>query len=301
MAVHYGFVGHGIFIEGTASESLGHYSSYPTPNPPGGGWPRALAGFISALHDMAISSVWLQLFSRNGDLDKDGSGATREVVDALKHANIIPVGWGYCHHANAKTDGALAADLCGRYGITAFVADIEPGNVVHGVPDKWQKKAFVNFVEGLRAKFGKDNLAISTFSRLDKQPDTRKLMPLVADKVSAFAPQIYWTFSDPVTFTKEALASWKKVGIATPIVGTAQCYWDRTEPKHPETPPQVDVEAAVGKFVDQLPDSEWSSLIGLNWYHAGKTYQSEREGGMSDAMIPKIAAAKIDKKPFKQG
>jgi len=299
MAIHLGFVGHGIFIEGTASGSLGHYSNYPAVNPPAGGLPRAIAGFVAALNDMAISSVWLQLFSRGGSLDEDGSGGTRELVDALNRVRIVPVGWGYCHHANSATDGALAADLCGRYGITAFVADVEPGNVVGGVPDKWQKKKFVNFIKSLSAKFGKDNLAISTFSRLDKHPDTRALMTLVADQVAAFAPQIYWTFSDPVTFTEEALASWQKAGIATPIVGTAECYWDRTKPKHPETPPQADVEAAVAKFVDKLPNSAWSSLIGLNWYHAGKSYQTESEGGMSEAMIAKIAAAKINTKPFK--
>jgi hypothetical protein len=170
MAVHRGFVGHGIFIEGTASESLGRYSNYPTANAPAGGLPRAIAGFVSALHDMAISSVWLQLFSRGGSLDEDGSGATRELVDALNSAKVIPVGWGYCHNANSSTDGALAADLCGRYGITAFVADIEPGNKINGVEDKWQNQAFVDFVKSLGGKFGKDNLAISTFSRLDKQP-----------------------------------------------------------------------------------------------------------------------------------
>lgn len=299
MAIHRGFVGHGIFIEGVASGSLGQYSNYPTANPPDGGLPRAIAGFASALHDMAISSVWLQLFSRGGSLDEDGSGGTRELVDALNHANVIPVGWGYCHHANSATDGALAADLCARYGITVFVADIEPGNVIHGVVDKWQKKAFVDFVESLRVRFGKDNLALSTFSRLDKQPDARALMPLVADKVSAFAPQIYWTFSDPVTFTAEAIASWHNAGIQAPIIGTAQCYWDRNDAHHPETPPQADVEASVGKFVDKLPNSAWSSLIGLNWYHAGKSYPTEVEGAMSEAMIAKIVAAKINQKPFK--
>lgn len=299
MAIHPGFVGHGIFIEGTASESLGHYSNYPTDNPPNGGWPRALAGFLSALHDMAISSVWLQLFSRDGDRDKDGSGQTRELVEALKQANIVPVGWGYCHNANSGTDGALAANLCGRYGVTAFVADIEPGNVFHGVADKWQQKAFVDFAEGLRVKFGKDNLALSTFSRLDKHPDLRALVPLVADKISAFAPQIYWTFSDPVTFTEQALASWQNAGIATSIVGTAECYWDRTKPGDPETPPQADVEASVANFLDKLPTSAWSSMIGLNWYHAGKTYPTAAEGAMSDAMIAKIKAAKINTKPFK--
>jgi hypothetical protein len=299
MAIHQGFVGHGIFIEGVASGSLGQYSNYPTANPPDGGLPRAIAGFVSALHDMAISSVWLQLFNRHGTLDKDGSGGTRELVQALNHANVIPVGWGYCHHANSGSDGALAAELCSRYGITAFVADIEPGNALSDGPDKWDKNAFVAFVTGLGVKFGKENLAISTFSRLDKQPDTRLLMPLVADQVSAFAPQIYWTFADPITFTEAVLASWQQAGIKTPIVATAQCYWDRTDAQHPETPPQADVEVSVAKFVDKLPNSDWSSLIGLNWYHAGKSYPSAVEGAMSKAMITKIVAAKINKKPFK--
>jgi hypothetical protein len=300
VAIHPGFVGHGIFIEGTASGSLGQYSGYPAENPPDGGLPRAIAGFVAALKDMAISSVWLELFNPRGTLDIEGLGGTRELVRALKSANIIPIGWGYCHHANTGRDGALAADLCHRYGITAFVADIEPGNLIDGAVDKWPKQAFVDFVHTLSTTFGKDNLALSTFARLDKQPDARMLMPLVTGDVAAFAPQVYWTFADPVTFAEDALASWQSAGVRTPIVATAQSYWDVADADHPRTPPRTEVEASVAKFVDGLPNSAWSSLVGLNWFHAGMTFPVEFEGAMSQAMIAKIAAAKINKKPFKQ-
>ena len=286
MAIHPGFVGHGIFISGFARDAVGQYSGY--------------SGFVAALKDMAISRVWLQLFSISGDSFDGESSGMRELLDALIRANVVPVGLGYCVHENAGRDVALAADICRRCGITAFVANIEPDNEQFEGPGTWDKDAFVAFVGALSAKFGKDNLAISTSARLDEYPHTRQLMPLVADQVGAFALQIYWTFSDPITFTEAALASWRQAGIRTPLVGMAQSYWNQSISSEPRTPPQAEVEASLASFVDRLPDSVWSSLIGLNWYHAGRVYPFLRGGGMSNAMIAKIAGAKIDKKPFKQ-
>jgi hypothetical protein len=249
---------------------------------------------------MAISSVWLQLFDQNGAVDPNETGNTREIVEALKHAQINPVGWGYCHHANSATDCALASELCGRYGITAFVADMEPGGAIGGVVDNWEKAAFVGLVQNLSAKFGKDNLVLSTFPRLDKQPDAGALMPLVADKVAAFAPKIYWAFDDALTFIDAALASWQKAGIQTPILALAESYWDVSDWSQHKTPPRTIIEDSVAKFVDGLPNSAWSRLVGLSWHHAGITYPVEFKGAMSDAMIAKISAAKINTKPFKQ-
>src|SRR5215467_4362087 len=114
-------IGHGIFIEGNPIGTLSRYQGYKTapsmlerlmsmlpdalrPSPD----PVALIGkFVEAMNDMAVKSVWLQLFNRRGEIDRDGKGATAQLVGALKSAGIAPVGWGYCYNKNATTDLAL--------------------------------------------------------------------------------------------------------------------------------------------------------------------------------------------------
>jgi hypothetical protein len=298
MATNPGFINHGLFIEGTPASSLGRYANY------GGAAPAAdlntlIARFVQATKDMKASSVWLQLFNRHGQID-NGAGGTRELVAALNAAGITPIGWGYCHSKNFATDGGLATRCCSTYGINGFVADVEPGNKLSDGPDTWQPNDFVSLIKGLNTQLGKDNLGISTFSRLDLNPELKKIMPLAVNLVSMYAPQVYWNFRDPVDFTEKAISSWRSAGIGAPLVITAQSYWDRTDQQQPETPPQSTVETKLGSFITALPATDWSKFIGLNWYHAGKSENSELEGAMSDIMIKSIIQGRLDQKPYQR-
>ena len=188
--MHKGFIGHGIFIEGNPIGSLSRYQGYknapsmlerlisllpdalrPSPDP------EALIGkFVEAMNDMAVKSVWLQLFNRHGEIDRDGKGATAQLVGALKSAGIVPVGWGYCYNKNATTDLALTVMLAQKYALDVFVADVEPGNPVDGTPDNWDTGDFENLMKGLSAHFGKSNLAVSTFANMARHPDALPVM-----------------------------------------------------------------------------------------------------------------------------
>jgi hypothetical protein len=256
----------------------------------------ALVGkFIEAVTDMKMASVWIELFTRTGTLDRDGKGGTKELVAGLKAANIQVVGWGYCHSKNSVRDLALAKQLCAKYRIDAFVADVEPGNTVGGKKDSWKPSDFTTLMKGLNDHFKTDNLAISTFAHMGMHPDARDVMKLATSLVCMYAPQIYWNSRDPVKYAKDSIASWPAAGITTPLVATVQSYWELDE----GTPGRKAIEARVAKFVSDFPDSEWKKLIGLNWYHAGNE-NSARTGGMSDAMIAAIADGQLQKKPYKQ-
>jgi hypothetical protein len=294
MPVNKAFLNHGIFLEWTPIIGLRRYADYKQPLPPNPG-PAALVGkFIEALKDMRIASVWIQLFSRNGSLDTDGKGGTRELVDGLKAAGIQMAGWGYCHSKHSVRDLDLAKQLCSKYGIEAFVADVEPGNEVNGKKDEWNSGDFVTLMKGLNTTFKKDNLGISTFAHLGLHKDAATLLKLATDLVCMYAPQIYWNKRAPISYAQDSIASWPKAGITTPLVATVQSYWELSE----GTPGKVSIEGKVSKFVKEFPDPEWSKLIGLNWYHAGNE-NTKSKGGMSDPMIATIAGGRLDQKPYR--
>lgn len=281
------FLGHGMFLEYGPLRTLDRYASY------GGGTATTLdekaARFVKAMQDMHVSSVWIQLFTASGTLD-NGNGGTRELVAALKQASIACAGWGYCYSQNAATDGDLAKQLCNKYGIDAFIADVEPGNPVHGQPDQWQTQPFKNLIASLKSTFGKDNLGMSTFGNLNGHPDAAAIYRLAIDDVSFFAPQIYWYKKTPVAYAKLCVDSFRQSGIGNPIVATVQSYWDADSGF-----PQPSAEAQVKQFISGY--SDWGNIIGLNWYHAGNQ-NTAGSGAMSDNMITDIAAGRLDQKPY---
>jgi hypothetical protein len=174
---------------------------------------------------MKVGSIWIQLFSASGELDPSGQGATPELVAALKTANIACVGWGYCYSKNAASDGDLAKQLCAKYGIKAFIADVEPGNTVHHEPDSWLPADFNRLIGGLNAAFGKDNLGISTFGNLRGHDDAAKIYKLAVGSVALFAPQIYWYNKPAVTYAQDCIKSFRDASIGNPLVATTQAYW----------------------------------------------------------------------------
>jgi hypothetical protein len=286
------FLGHGIFLEYSPIITLRRYAGYKGADQTGATTVQLIERFIQAMRDMHVSSVWIQLFSASGELDPTGHGSTSELVAALGLANIACVGWGYCYNGNAATDAGLAKHLCGKYGINAFIADVEPGNPVHGQPDSWQPEAFKNLIAGLKGTFGKDNLGISTFGTLNGHEDAANIYRLAVNDVALFAPQIYWYQKPPIGYVQACIASFRQAGIGTPMVGTAQAYWEVGKSGGVT---RTAMEAKVNEFVTGFAD--WGKLIGLNWYHGGNA-NTEVTGAMSDAMIKSIADNRLDQKAY---
>ena len=304
MAMSKAFLGHGIFVELRPINALRRYANYKKPLPPKHTTSDLVDKFIEALTDMKMSSVWFQIFSSFGTIDKDGKQGTKELVDGLKAAGIAAIPWGYCFGQNSEADPSdpnkvldleRAKRLCGNYGLDVFVADIEPWNdSSHGI-DEWKADALQALMAGLNQHFGKDSLGISSFALLDKnsQPHARELLPPVAPLVSFCAPQIYWGGGkrDPVAWAKKSLKSWKDAGVTTELIATVQCYWEKGAPRKT-------MEAKVEQFIAGFTSADWSQIVGLNWYHAGGA-NTAKEGAMSQAMIDAIIAGHLDQKPYK--
>jgi hypothetical protein len=289
--INKGFLGHGLFLEYRPITTLQRYASYGGASPDGATTAQLIERFIKAVQNMHMASVWIQLFSASGTLDS-GHGATTELVAALKEARIACVGWGYCYSGNAENDADLAKQLCGKYGIDAFIADVEPGNTVHNQPDTWNPNAFKALIGSLRSTFGNNNLGVSTFGNLHGHDDAAAIYKLAVDDVALFAPQIYWYKKPPAAYAQLCIDSFRRAGIANPLVATAQAYWeiDRNGGVSRDT-----MEEQVGTFVSEF--AGWNKVIGANWYHGGNA-NTETSGSMSDAMISKIADGRLDQKPY---
>jgi hypothetical protein len=301
MPINPAFLGHGIFLELAPINGIRRYANYKKPIPPDSSMKVLVDKFIEAVTDMDMSSVWFELFTRSGTIDEDGKLGTKELVEGLKAAKISAVPWGYCFGKNSEhpdpkdNDLQRAIDLCDQYELNVFVADIEPWNEIGGIVDKWKADALSALVTGLNAHFKKDNLGISSFASLAAQPKAREYLKPVTPLVSFCAPQIYWNKRDPIPWARESLQSWRDAGITTELVATVQSYWEKND----NTGSQTEMEDKVRDFVAHFPASEWSKLIGLNWYHAGDKNTADK-GGMSDPMINAIIAAKLNKKPYKK-
>jgi hypothetical protein len=206
MAVHPAFLGHGTFCY-LPDETMRHYQNYPAALESESGFldrvkrflnlapppaPPDPAGFVRAVKDMSMSNVWVRLFGLEGAMNP---GPTRQLLDALKSANINVAGWGYCHGRDWQAELNLAIHQSQTYGLTAFVADIEPGRLLGGTKSRWQIDDFGHFVDGLVHEFGRDNVGVSTWPVLKIQDSVDfpsvALMRHVADRVAMFAPQAY--------------------------------------------------------------------------------------------------------------
>lgn len=301
MAINPAFLGYGVWLELSPLKGLKRYANYGKPLPPNPSTVDLVDKFIQALTDMKMSSVWFELFTRTGIIDKDGKQGTRELVDGLRAANIAAVPWGYCFGKNSEhtnpddNDLYLIKALCDKYKIGIFCADIEPWNKVHGTYDEWDAVALDNLITGLNTHLKKENLGISSFANLNSQPKAREYLTPVTPLVSFCSPQIYWNARDPVTWAKTSLQSWRDAGIQTELIATTQSYWAKDD----DTPAREQMEAKLSDFANKFPDSEYAKIAALNWYHAGGPNNIE-EGGMSQPMIDTLVAKRLDQKPYKK-
>jgi hypothetical protein len=318
MAIHPAFLGHGTFCY-LPDETMRHYQNYPAALTSESGFldrvkrflnlapPSAAidpAGFVRAVKDMSMSNVWVRLFGLEGAMNP---APTRQLVDALKSANINIAGWGYCHGKDWQAELNLAINQSQTYGLTAFVADIEPGRLLGGTKSRWQINDCGRFVDRLVDQFGRDNVGISTWPVLKIQDSAEfpsvELMRHVANRVAMFAPQAYWMSypkqvhydatgfkeaqyprDDPSSFVRLVVDSWRAIGFHQHLVVTGQAYWGENGPSQPV------LENKLRKFTTSY--TEWQKIIGFNWWHAGNDL------AMSRAMIDALVSAKLGQKPF---
>jgi hypothetical protein len=135
MAINKAFLGHGIFTEYSIHNALSRFKDYggvhaTTPN-------EQIARFVTAMQDMDIRSVWIQIFTRHQKFDMDAASAQlrKDLITALANANIGWAGWGYCAGANATRDLDWIEQFKNDLGMQAFVIDAEPEENRH--KDVW--------------------------------------------------------------------------------------------------------------------------------------------------------------------
>lgn len=329
MTINPAFLGHTIFTEFSVTRTLTRYENYrapagsPPPTPS-----QKIDRFIRALKDLHVQSVWIQLFSRGGDVEEtDDDRALRATLIArLTHEKIKWVGWGYCSGKNWDTDKDLIVKFRDDLNMSAFAIDAEPGNKIYvnpafpddpdqKLPDLWTEADFDAFTAFVSQKIGKDNLALTTWPALQVQDDVAhgnpliKLMKIAAPRVCLFVPQAYWMRypttvhygyglkeqdyprDDPVSFVRLVIKSWRMLHFNGPLVIAGQAYWG-------EGSPAKDVMS--GKVKDFTKNfNGWSGIVGFSWYHAGAK-NTDQEGSMSDEMLTSISSAKLNAKPYKQ-
>jgi hypothetical protein len=281
------------FLRGTASDTLAASTSALRPD-----------GFVRAAKDIGLSHVWVRLFGLEGKMD---FGPTNDLIEALRAANISVAGWGYCHGRDWRGELATALEQSRVHGLTAFVADIEPGRLLGGTKSKWRVDDFERFVDGLAGQFGRDGVGISTWPVLKIQNDpefpSETLMRRVSNKVGMFAPQAYWMtyptrvhysstgFSeiefpknDPESFVRLVIASWRRTGFNQSLVITGQAYWGEGGPSLAVT------EQKLAQFAANF--SAWDEIAGFNLWHAGGSL------AMSQTMLDTLKRAQLGNKPY---
>jgi len=311
MAINQAFRGHGIFTEYSINNALERFKGY------GGGAPAAtpadkVTRFVTAMKDMDVNNVWIQLFTRNKKFDMDDLSANlrKNLIAALGNAGIYWAGWGYCAGANATRDLGWIQDFKNDLGMQAFVIDAEPEEEKD--KDIWTSDGFSDFVTGVNERFGTDNLALSTWPCVQvREKSVKTLMKIAEPLICLFAPQVYWMnhpsepphystlgYSeadfpphDPVSFVRMMIRAWKDAGFTKPLVISGQAYWT------PDSPSQAKMNLKAERFAKHFAD--WNQIVGFNWYHAGKSDNSMEDGSMSDSMIDSIKSAKLGGKPYK--
>ena len=310
MTINKAFLGHGIFTEFSVTNALERFKNY------GGGAPAAtpaemIARFVTALRDMDIRNVWIQLFTRSRQIDTDPASAQtrKDLITALDKANIAWAGWGYCAGVNAHRDLGWIKQFKNDLAMQAFVIDAEPEESKD--KDVWTTADFAAFVTGVNQLFGTDNLALSTWPCVQlREASVRTLMKIAEPHICLFAPQVYWMdhptnvhyqtlhYSiaeypphDPIAFVRMMIRAWSDAGFTKPLVISGQAYWES------KTPSMAVMSQKADQFARHFAD--WNQIVGFNWYHAGKDDNSSAEGSMSDQMVAAIKAAKLGAKPYK--
>jgi hypothetical protein len=320
MAIHKAFLRHGIFTEFSVNNALTRFETYNAPpNSPAPTDAQRIDRFIQALQDMQISTVWIQLFSGAGDVEllngRDYRSLRLALISGLQRAQLNWAGWGYCAGESWVRDADLIERFRDELTMSAFVIDVEPEQD----KDNWTEVEFDTFTAKMNKLFGTENLAISTWSVLQLRDSATNpvmaYMKIAESRVGVFAPQVYWmdypsdphynffSFekyqrSDPTTFVRLVLDAWESYDFKRPLVVSGQAFWElKRFWKDGGSPSQESMEAKIRQFARYFTD--WSRIVGLNWYHAGTAANSSLGGAMSDEMVSCIAEQHFGTKPYK--
>lgn len=293
MPLHASFKGHGTFVF-NAQSTLQRYKDSSGEGP----------GLVKAFRAMGMTSAWVRLFGVAGAVSE---APTLKLVKALKDGGFNIAGWGYCHGADWQKDADRSIDQCDHYGLDAFVADVEPGNLTNVGRTKWTRPDFTKYLDKVAGHFGSDNVGVSTWPvpKIQDTFDAVELMKIAATRVGMFTPQAYWMrfpkkvhydatgFKEskypkdsPESFVRLVIDAWRKMGIDNPLVITGQAYWGEGGPD------QSTMEEKLQTFVDTF--GSWDKIVGFNWWHAGGV----GEKAMSADMVDTLKAAKLDSKPY---
>lgn len=297
-ALHPAFRGHGLFCY-QPQQTVRHYNGYE-------GHATDMAGTLTAFRAMGVSHVWIRLFGHEGKMPLDEA---KPLVEALRNEGIALAGWGYSHGTNWQRDLGWAIDGATKLKLDAFVADIEPGRPLDGSISKWRTADLTAYIDGLARHFGKTNLGVSTWPmlRIQNEPGIGSLglMRAIADKISFFAPQVYWMSfptdvhydttglreavfprDNPSSFARMVIRSWRDEGFTNDLLITGQAYWGEGR-----GPPLSVMERKISEFAAGFDG--WGDIIGLNWWHAGGRL------AMSRVMTQAIVAGRFQSRAYR--
>ncbi|WGM40697.1 DUF2272 domain-containing protein [Caulobacter sp. NIBR1757] len=278
------FRGHGTFFHDMAA-TIADYGSIPN--------------VVAAMQRAGMGHAWVRIHGVSAYAGK-AKADNKEMIAALKTAGIAVAGWGWCQGANPKGDAALAVKELKDYGLTDYVADIEPG--VNNA--QWTALEVQQVCEGVRKAGLGGGLAVSSFALVDWHEP--QVMKAAAPFIDAWAPQVYWfnfpnskmvqqfqrpgggayTAGDPGQYADLCLDRWAALTAPTakPLIMTGQAYWGESNFT------QAQADAKLAAFLKSW--NGYSRIAGLNWWHLGGG------SGMSHAMLEAIVAARLAAKPY---
>lgn len=274
---------HGTFIYDTA-KTVADYGSIPN--------------LVSAMQRAGMSHAWVRIHGQAVD-GPSTKALNRSLIAALQAGGIAVAGWGWCQGATPKPDAVMALKELKSYGLTDYVADIEPGH--HN--SQWTIDEIQTFCQTVRSGLS-GGFAVSSFALIDWHEP--QLLEAALPYIDAFAPQIYWFnypngkmaqqfrrpngqaygVNSPADYADLCLDRWTRLmqGSPKPLILTGQAYWGEAAFT------QSQAETKLSDFLRAW--SGYGQVAGVNWWHFGGGE------GMSHAMLEAITAADLGGKTY---
>jgi hypothetical protein len=253
---------------------------------------------VAAAQRAGMSHVWLRIHGRQPIANAQRQ-ANVALIAGLKTAGLSVAGWGWCQGEDPKAEAAKAIKELDYFGLTDYVADIEPGHN----NSVWTTTEVDAFCAAARPKVA-GSFAISSFGLADWH-EPHLFVPALK-YIDALAPQIYWFnfpnnkmkqqfkrpdgssygLNSPSEYVDLCLDRWALLasGQPKPLILTGQAYWGEGQFD------RKDAEAKLDEFL-----ANWNGfkrVAGLNWWHFGGGT------GMSYAMLEAIVAAQLGSKSY---